>query len=271
MSQDRIITFLSDFGTREYYTGAVKGSILCINPTARIIDLSHEIPSHDLLSAAFTIFGAYSTYPQHTIHLVVVDPGVGSNRKGIIVSTENGIFVAPDNGVLSLVFRAEQSKRVVAIDAEHYYRRPVSPTFHGRDIFGPVAGWLSRGIELSNFGPTITDPVQLGLPATRETAADTVEGFVLHIDKFGNIITSISEADVKNWFSRGQSIRGFSLNEKTVSRQVTCYAEGGDEELFYLLGSAGFYEISAKKQPASRLLGAKRGMRVRVSLANRTR
>jgi S-adenosylmethionine hydrolase len=264
---DRFITFLSDFGTREYYTGAVKGAILSVNPSVRIIDLSHDIPSHDLLSGAFTLFGAYRCFPQKTVHLVVVDPGVGSRRRGLIVQTESGLFVAPDNGILSLVYRHEEIKMIVSIEAEHYYRRPVSPTFHGRDIFGPVAGWLSRGIEISNFGSEVRDPVQLGLPATKSVDERTIEGIVIHIDKFGNIITSIRLEEINDRLDRGEKPDNFQLNGQMVSTQVETYSEGGTKEPFFLLGSAGFYEVSAQKQSAARMLNVKRGMKVQLSFA----
>jgi len=264
MSEDRIITFLSDFGTLEYYTGAVKGAILSVNPSARIIDLSHDIPSHDLLCAAFTIYGCYLNFPPSTIHLIVVDPGVGSKRRGLVMRTDSGFFVAPDNGVLSLVMAHEETKRIVSIEAEHYFRKPVSPTFHGRDIFGPVAGWISKGIELSNIGSEVLDPVRMGLPATKESESNCLEGFVLHIDKFGNIITSISERDTKSLSDRGKTIQSFSINNREINQQVRFYSEGSDKDPFFLVGSAGFFEVSAQKQSAARIIGAQRGMKVGV-------
>jgi S-adenosylmethionine hydrolase len=257
-----VITFTSDFGTKEYYVGAVKGSVLSVNPDARIVDLSHDIPSHDLLGAAFTVLGSYGLYPPGTVHLIIVDPGVGSKRRGLLVATEKYLFVAPDNGVLSLVYQREDIRQVVSIEAEHYFRQPVAPTFHGRDIFGPVAGYLSRGIEASKFGPPITDYVKLTLPDVKEVGAGVLEGFVLHVDKFGNIITSIREEDIAAKMGQGARPRKFVINDQEITKHVSYYSEGDAVKAFSLIGSSGFFEIASLKKSAARVLEVKRGMKV---------
>jgi S-adenosyl-L-methionine hydrolase (adenosine-forming) len=266
MSQRSLITFTSDFGSREYYAGAVKGVILGIAPHVRIVDISHDVGAHDLLEAAFTIVSAYACFPPRTVHLVVADPGVGSERRAIIASTEEHLFVAPDNGVLSMVYAREQISRVIAIDAEHYYRRPVSPTFHARDIFGPVAAWLARGVDIGQFGQEVQDYVRLALPPLRRLDDRRIEGIVLHIDRFGNVITSISPQEVLRILGREPQTIHFLVGEERVKAHYRYYAQASAEEVFSLQGSSGYYEIAALKKPAARLLNARRGMRVEIIL-----
>lgn len=263
MNDSSIITFTSDFGTREYYVSAVKGAILSVHPESRIVDVTHNIASHDLLEAAFTISCTAPYYPTGSIHLVVVDPGVGSSRRVLIASTEKQLFVAPDNGVLSLVYDRLGVERIISVEADHYFRQPVSPTFHGRDIFGPVAGWLARGIQPNKFGPQISDFVRLTLPTVGKNE-DRLEGFVLHIDKFGNIVTSLSPRNLQNEFSPEQKATAMIINGQTIQQKVEYYAQGNDESLFFLIGSAGYFEISALKQSAARRIEARRGMKVEL-------
>lgn len=266
MPAEPIITFTSDFGNREYYVGAVKGAILSVDPQACIVDITHEIASHDLLEAAFTLLCAYSTFPHRTIHLVVVDPGVGSQRRGIIVVTDNYCFVGPDNGAFSLIYNREHVSRVISIEAEHYYRRPVSATFHGRDIFGPVVGWMARGIEVGNFGPEVVDYVRLSLPPSRKVGDHQIEGWVLHVDKFGNIITSLSPEEVRMCLGAERRPSRFLIDSQEISRHCRYYSEAGPEELFSLVGSSGYYEIAAQKKSAARLLNVKRGAKIQLEV-----
>lgn len=266
MSNHPCITFLSDFGTREAYVASVKGTILRICPEASIIDVTHEVRSHDLLEAAFTLSCAFSWFPPRTIHLAVVDPGVGSERRAIVAAGEQHVFVAPDNGLLSLVFEQAKVSRVHAIDAEHHYQHPVAPTFHARDIFGPVAAQLARGIEIEKFGPRVDDYVRLNLPPVRRLAERRAEGLVLHVDKFGNVITSITPADLETVFGADTAPARFILNEKTIDRVRAYYAEGPEEGPFALLGSSGRYELAALKKPAAAQLDARRGQKVVVEV-----
>lgn len=258
-----IITFTSDFGTREYYVGAVRGVLLETSPESQVVNISHDIPSHDVLAGAFTLAGCYSYFPVGTVHLVVVDPGVGSDRRVLVATTERHHFVVPDNGVLSLVSMREPIARVFSVEAEHYFRQPVCPTFHGRDVFAPVAGALARGIDPSAFGPEVGDFLKLPLPPPKELEEGGLVGFVLHIDKFGNVITSFTPGD----FARGGaeiSAARLVCGDRTVGRFVRYYAEGEGEELFFLLGSSGYLEIAALKRPASRILNVRRGAVVRA-------
>lgn len=265
MVRSSIITFSSDFGTREYYVGAVKGAILSVSPEAQIIDASHSIPSHDILGAAFTLAGYASDYPLKTVHLMIVDPGVGSDRRCLAVETEKQYYVAPDNGVLSLIYARERVIRAVSIEANHYIRRTVSPTFHGRDIFGPAAAWLTRGINIENLGPAVSDYKRLTLPMTKELSEQELEGFVLHVDKFGNIITSFEEAEIEKRGGIGASSR-MVVNGKVISSFVKTYSDGNSSEPFALVGSCGYYEIALALRQASHVLDVKRGMKVRLTL-----
>ncbi len=264
MPDNPIITFTSDFGSREHYVAAVKGVLLGACPNATIVDISHDVGSHDLVEAAFVVAAAYPFYPTRTVHLVVVDPTVGSNRRGIIACTESAYFVAPDNGVLSLVYAQEPAVRVVVIEADHYFRKPISATFHGRDVFAPVAGRLAAGTDFENFGSPITDYVKFALPAVRKVAENKLEGIVLHIDKFGNAITNITPEEVKRLTGREAQPAVVRVNDKEITAHRRYYTESNADEFFSLLGSTGYYEIAASKKPAARLLEIKRGSKVEV-------
>lgn len=261
MGTPAIVTMTTDFGIQGHYVGAMKGALLSVNPYVQIVDINHEVTSHDLLHGAFTLQCAYSYYPSQTVHLVVVDPGVGSERRGLILISENYFFVAPDNGVLSLVARQEKIIKSISIESDRYFRRPVSSTFHGRDIFAPVAGWLARGVDADEFGPRVDDIVHLNLPPVRPLEAG-LEGEVLHIDKFGNIITNLRPEQMAGALE-GRQVR-FVLNGREVKQVVESYAEAGQDEIVALVGSSQYYEIAAREKSAAVLLGAKRGMKVEL-------
>ena len=178
-----VITLLTDFGTADYFVGAVKGAILSVNPSAVIVDITHEIPPQDIEAGAFTLLAAYKTFPVGTIHVAVVDPGVGSTRRPIIVKTNEQFFVGPDN-TFTYIYDREPSHRIVHVTADRFFRPSVSSTFHGRDIFAPVAAALSNGVALEEFGEEINDQVRL---PSLETPLR-----VIHIDRFGNCVTNIT-------------------------------------------------------------------------------
>ena len=230
------------------------------------MDITHEVCSYDLMEGAFTLLFAYSYFPPRTIHLAVVDPGVGSSRRGIIVDTDRFSFVGPDNGVFSLIYDREQIKRVISIESEQYFRHPVSPTFHARDIFGPVAAWMARGVSLTAFGPELTDYTRLPLPKIEKLAENRVEGVVLHIDKFGNIITNLFPQDVHRMLGQKRPPAKFVLHGRTISRHYRYYSEAAPDELFSLIGSSGYYEIAALKSPAAQLLNVKLGAKVQLEV-----
>ena len=259
-----IITLTTDFGDG-YYVGAVKGAILEICPDACLVDVTHDVSSHDVLEAAFTLICTYPYFPEHSVHIVVVDPGVGSERRGVIVSTPNHQFVGPDNGVFSFLYNREPLKKVVSIDSRKYFRKQVSATFHGRDIFGPVGAWLARGTKLDEFGQEIEDYSGNSPLPVQKTDENRVEGTVIHVDKFGNVITSISPEKVSELLGE-EGMPQFVVNEKTVTSHHRFYAQARPGELFSLVGSSGYYEIAAHRQRAADMLEVQRGEPVELEL-----
>ena len=242
----RAITLLTDFGSADYFVGAMKGVILSINPHATIVDITHEIPAQDVAAGAFTLLAAYDAFPTGTIHIAVVDPGVGSARRPIVVSATGQFFVGPDNGIFSYVYDREPDFEAFHITASEYFRHPVSTTFHGRDIFAPVAGALSNELDPSSFGPRISDPVRLS--TSREPQ-------IIHIDHFGNLITSITRKD----FIDGATLL---VNGKPIRVFRKYFGEEESDEPFGIWGSAGFLEIAVNGGSAAEILGVKRGDRV---------
>ena len=195
MAPRPIITLTTDYGTNDHLVGTLKGVILKINPDVTIVDISHDVTPYDLLDGALTIGSSYSYFPPRTIHVVVVDPGVGTERRPLLVTGDTQYFVAPDNGVLSLVYEREENILVRHANVEHYYLQPVSKTFHGRDVFAPVAAWLAKGSQASAMGEEITDYKKFAMPKPK--AADGVsKGVVLRVDSFGNLITNFRPEDL---------------------------------------------------------------------------
>jgi len=249
-----VITLLTDFGTVDYFVGAVKGAILSVNPQAVIADITHEVPPQDLEAAAFTLLASYATFPPGTIHVAVVDPGVGSKRRPLIVSAGKQFFVGPDNGIFTYIYDRESSHQTFHVTAEKYFRHPASTTFHGRDIFAPVAASLSKGVKPKAFGPSITDEVRLETSLTPVGQKDgRVEGRIIHIDRFGNCITNITR-DLLN-----DEHATLLVREKPIDNFRSFYGENSGSELFAIWGSAGFLEIAVNGGSAALTLGVKRG------------
>ena len=267
MPGQRLITLTSDFGLVEHYVGAMKGVIASINPSAQIVDITNSVQSYDILDGAIAISQAYSYFPADTIHVVVVDPGVGSARRPIVAKVGVYIFVAPDNGVLSLVYEREENISVRHITSEHYFRQPVSSTFHGRDIFAPVAGYLSKGVELDKFGDEITDYVRFAAPKPKPSGASAWKGVVLKIDKFGNLITNVTPKDIPQLFQPAPPDFKIVVGKVEITKLNTNYAAGAQGEIFALLGSTGFLEISVNRGSAARVAGADKGAEVSVTLS----
>lgn len=262
-----MITLTTDFGLTEHYVGAMKGVIYNINPSAQLVDITNAVQSFDILDGAIAISQAYSYFPKDTVHVVVVDPGVGGPRRPILASVGQYLFVAPDNGVLSLVFEREERVTVRHITSEYYFQQPVSQTFHGRDVFAPVAAYLSKGVDTAKFGEEITDFVRFAAPRPKASAANAWKGLVLKTDKFGNLITNITPRDIPQIFDGSSNAFKITVGKAEVSKLCSSYAEGAQGELFAILGSAGFLEISANKGAASRLAGADKGSEVAVMVA----
>jgi S-adenosylmethionine hydrolase len=260
----RFVTLTTDFGIADHYVGAMKGVIYNINPAATVVDISNSVQSYDLLDGALSIAQSYSYYPKDTIHLVVVDPGVGTSRRPILVTAGTHYFVAPDNGVLSLVYEREERVSVRHITSSHYFVQPVSQTFHGRDIFAAVAGWLSKGVESAKFGETIEDYVRFNAPRAKPGEGNEIKGVVLKVDKFGSLITNITPSDVSGIFGGEFKI---SVGNATVTKLASNYAEGAKGEVFAILGSGGFLEISVNKGSAAQAAGANKGSEVVVTMS----
>ena len=243
-----VITLLTDFGTVDYFVGAVKGAILSVNPGVVIADITHEIPPQDVEAGAFTLLASYQTFPAGTIHVAVVDPGVGSERRPIVVRACGQLFVGPDNGIFTYIYDREPSHRVVHVTAEKYFRPSPSPTFHGRDVFAPVAAALSKGVKLKELGPRIFDAVRL----KNSLASEVLK--IIHIDRFGNCITNITRDLVDP--KRHPTL---VINRKEIRDFREFYSSASANELFAIWGSAGFLEISINGGSAAKVLRAKRG------------
>ncbi len=243
--------------------GAIKGAILSVNEKALIVDITHEIPPHDIYAAAFTLLAVYKTFPARTIHLVVVDPGVGSARRSIIVVSGNQLLVGPDNGIFSYIYERETDCRVIQIKNEKYFRHPISSTFHGRDIFAPVAGALSKGISPSELGDEITDFVRLPALAPKSWGDGSLEASVIHIDRFGNCITNLSRQDLTEEMYASAPRLVINGNEINAFRKFYGEEQGAAAgDMFVIWGSAGFLEIGSFLKSAAQLLNAQVGQSI---------
>lgn len=264
LPNQRVITLTTDFGLNDHFVGTMRGVILNINPAAQIVDICNTVQSHDVLDGALTIAQAYSYFPADTVHMVIVDPGVGTARHPILVSTERHIFLAPDNGVLSLVYEREERVSVRRITSDHYFLQPVSQTFHGRDVFAPCAGWLSKGLDLSKFGEETEEYVRFSMPCPKIVDAKTMKAIVLKVDKFGNLITNIRPEDAP---ALASSQFKMTVGKAEVTQMKPAYAEGAPGEVFVIAGSMGFLEIAANRAPASQLAQAGKGSEVQLTFA----
>jgi Uncharacterized conserved protein len=254
-----VITLLTDFGTRDYFVGAMKGVILSINPEALIVDITHEIEPQQISSASFTLASCYKNFPSRTIHLAVVDPGVGSDRRAILVETREHYFIAPDNGLLDFVFEETSNFRVFELTEKKYFLPEVGCTFHGRDVFAPVAAHLSRGVAPGDFGREIDDFVRLTNIAPRKISETEISGEILHIDRFGNLITNFKNENLPAKFC-------VEVKGKSVARHQKYYAEAAAGEVFSIEGSAGFLEIAAFYSSAAKILRASVGQRIKLRI-----
>jgi hypothetical protein len=267
LSHRPIITLTTDFGTNDHFVGVMKGVILDIVPEAEIVDICHSVQAFDVLDGALTISQAYSYFPNRTVHIVVVDPGVGTARRPILASSDKYHFVAPDNGVLSLVYARESRMHVRHITAEHYFLQPVSKTFHARDIFSPVAAYLAKEVDSQKFGDELDEYVRFSAPKPKAVEANRIRAVVLKVDKFGNMITNITPQDVPALF--GQDAKSFKIviGKSEITEIRNAYAEGAPNEVIAILGSMGFLEIAANRGAAAQLTGAGKGSEVSVILS----
>ena len=265
MAHRPIITLTTDFGTNDHFVGAIKGVILDIVPEAAIVDISHAVQAYDVLDGALAISQTYSYFPPGTVHMVVVDPGVGTTRRPIIASSDGYHFVAPDNGVLSMVYAKEQRMHVRHVTSDHYFRQPVSNTFHGRDVFAPVAAYLAKMVDSHKFGEEIEDYVRFAAPRPKPVAENRLRAVVLKVDRFGNLITNVTPEDAPALFA-GEVGFKIVVGSKEITAIRTAYAEGTPGEVFGILGSMGYLEIVANRAAAAQITGAGKGSEVSVLL-----
>jgi S-adenosylmethionine hydrolase len=258
-----VITLLTDFGSADHYAGAMRGVILGISPDAQLVDISHEITPYAVAEAAFTLAQAWACFPAGTVHLVVVDPGVGSARRPLVVEAAGHHFVAPDNGVLTMLYDAVPAHEVREITASRYFRQPVSRTFHGRDVFAPVAAHVANGLAAADLGDPIGDYLRLGFSSPARTGEKTWTGTILKVDRFGNLITNF---DFETWHRLASEPFEMRVGSRVVSRMASNYAEMAKGELFLIAGSAGFLEISVNRGNAGKTAQARSGDMIELRL-----
>jgi S-adenosyl-L-methionine hydrolase (adenosine-forming) len=267
----RVITLTTDFGTSDGYVASMKGVMLGLNPQARIVDITHAIEPQSILQAAFILHSTWRSFPDGTVHLTVIDPGVGSHRKAIILKTPSAVFVTPDNGTLSYILH-ELSKpaspnyslsnqvarrslpegcEAVSITKQQYWRHPVSPTFHGRDIFAPVAAQLSLDLPIREFGDEIDSLNAFSVPVPFKDTAGHTLGQIIHIDRFGNLITNLRSPDIP---PGGAAIE---IRNQRIDNTSSYYAQG--KGLMAVIGSSDYLELSVKEGSAAAHLGARVG------------
>jgi S-adenosyl-L-methionine hydrolase (adenosine-forming) len=255
-----IVTLLTDFGTGDYFVGAMKGVILSGHPGITITDISHEVPPHEIATAAFLLYAVYEDFPTGSVHTVVVDPGVGTDRLPIAVRADRYLFVAPDNGVLTYILDRNPSAEVRAIEDSRLIREAVAGTFHGRDVFAPAAAALAAGFPFESTGERVTDPVRLPGLRNEQGSDGSVIGSVLHIDRFGNCITSLTVDDLGG--EPGRFV--FRFEGGTVEEVRTVYGGAQPGSRFMIQGSTGFLELSIDRESAAAAMGVRRGQSVRA-------
>lgn len=245
------IALLTDFGTRDHYSGVLKGVVLSICPDVTIVDLSHDLPAHDIPFAALELAATYKYFPVGTIFLVVVDPGVGTARRGLAAEAGDWKFVAPDNGVLTEVFHEVAPKKVVELTERKYARPTVSRTFEGRDRFAPAAAWLAKGIQFAALGRAVSDYRVLSLPRA-SVENGVLHGEIVRIDRFGNVVTNIDRKAAEKF---GNGPMQITVGSHSIARLVSTYSDIAAGELGALFGSTDHLEFAAHAASAEDILG----------------
>lgn len=255
-----IITLLTDFGTRDGYVGMMKGVILSINPKVRLVDLCHEIPPHDITSGAYVLFSSYRYFPPGTVHIAVIDPGVGSERKIVGMKAGGWTFLAPDNGILSLVAEREKIEVLIHVDNPKYFLTPVSDTFHGRDCFASASAYLSSGLELKKLGSPITRLKKAKLPKSSVSSEGVVSGKIIYVDRFGNLVTDISREKFEKFQKKlPRDLVEIRVGGRRIHRISHSYAEVKPSHLLAVFGSSDFLEISVNQGNAQKTLKMGKG------------
>jgi S-adenosylmethionine hydrolase len=247
-----LITLTTDFGIQDHFVGVMKGVIYGICPEAQIVDLSHSVEPFHIVQAAFLVSQSWRYFPPGTVHVVVVDPGVGSSRRALLAGCDNQFFVGPDNGVLSTIYRSVREPIVRTLTNTSYFLQTVSATFHGRDVFAPVAAHLAKGAAPDSFGDTIDDYVLGYWDQPQRISRRVWSGTVLHVDRFGNLITNFPVEEFASLQLRGFEL---SIGTRRLERLVNNYAEGSGDEPFLVFGSSNLLEIAVNQGNAGKLLG----------------
>lgn len=255
-----ILTLTTDFGLADHYVGTMKGVILGICPQAQIVDVSHDVPPFAIAEGAYVIAQAYRYFPKKTVHVVVVDPGVGSARRAIVAEAGGHLFVVPDNGVLAMIY-AREKHRVRVITNDRYFRKPVSRTFHGRDIFAPVGAHLAAGVSAARIGKAIGDYIQGDFAKPVRTGERAWSGRILKIDRFGNLVTNFHADDFPKLTESGFTLKVGARNVTALARS---YAERAPGELFVIAGSGGYLEVSLNQGSAASVTGCAAGAAVEL-------
>ncbi len=260
----RLITLTSDFGLKDYYVSAMKGVMLQIVPEVQLVDVSHEIPPQDVMAGAWVTMNSAMLYPGGTVHLVVVDPGVGTHRRPVAVRIGEQYFVGPDNGLFSLV-AGNNTYEAVELDEKDYWRDTVSHTFHGRDIFAPVAAHLANGVPLEKLGSPVEE-LETYRWAQPVADKDGLQGWIIHIDRFGNLVTNLSEQLINETIG-DRDIKIYAGN--TILKElVDTFGDVEEGEPAAYIGSAGMLEIGVNKGDARTLLGIQKGSSISIVLQN---
>ncbi|MDL1968212.1 MAG: SAM-dependent chlorinase/fluorinase [Deltaproteobacteria bacterium] len=264
-----IITLLTDFGLNDEYVGTMKGVIFSVNPSAVLVDITHNIDPHDIIQAAFTIKASYKFFPKGTVHVVIVDPGVGGSRAIIALETAGHIFIAPDNGILTLLVEENNIAEIIRVDNKKFFLEPVSLTFHGRDIFAPVSAHISSGIKIDNIGTPInkTDLVKLSIPKPGISDKGELVGTIVSIDRFGNLITNIDSNCLENFCRPNAGKKPeIRINNNKISGLSESYENSALNSPLVIIGSRGYLEIAVNCYSAKKYFKAEKGNTITVSI-----
>lgn len=267
MKQNSIITLTTDFGLSDPFVGIMKGVMFGINPLIKFIDISHLIEPQNITQAYYTLKFSYKHFPSGTIHIAVVDPGVGSNRRPILIESKDYFFIGPDNGIFSFVFENDPSVNIIELSEKKFFLPSLSQTFHGRDIFASVAGWLSSDVKPYEFGIPINNPVTLKIPEP-DTGKERISGEVIHIDRFGNLITNISKTQFHSFVSERDGKFRIRIKNFIIPSICKSYSDAAGTKPASIFNSWGSLEIFIKNGNASRKLGIKNGGKVVIQFQN---
>lgn len=260
-----IITLLTDFGTTDEYVGVMKGAILSVNPSATIVDITHHIDPQDVIEATYLVLSSYLYFPKGTVHLIVVDPGVGTDRAILAVSVNGHILIAPDNGILTLVLDGQNVNSIIRIDNSEYFLESVSRTFHGRDIFAPVAAHITNGVAMNRLGTPMNpdDPVRLDIHRPYLSETGEIVGSIISVDRFGNLITNISVRNIEMLCR--ETAPCIRIGRNSIPGLSQSYESAEDHRPLAIIGSRGYLEIAVNCGSAKDFLGAEKGNIVKVS------